>query len=169
MSQLNSTGRFSDFSIVKSVSDNHGEKYHVVLDDNNSAPIFKVLTADARIQETEVGYANCLFESDDILMLSDIRIREDVILVYQRTGWFWRFQKVRREKKNFQRRGLGSELLKCVLAFAVEKSMKKIVGKIKGVDYPKNPNLPKWYADMGFTVTMETEPAAVKGWISKEL
>jgi hypothetical protein len=51
----------------------------------------------------------------------------------------------------------------------VEKGMKKIVGKIKGVDYPSNPNLPKWYADMGFTVTMETEPSAVKGQISKEL
>ena len=169
MSPKYTTSGFGEYSKVKTISDKYGEKFHVVLDDHDSAPIFKVLTSDARIQETEVGYVNCLIESDDILMLADIRMREDVILVYRRTGWFWRFQKVKREKRDFQRRGLGSELLECVLAFAMKKGMKKIVGKIKGVDYPQNPNLPQWYADMGFTVTMATEPSAVKGTISKEL
>ena len=47
--------------------------------------------------------------------------------------------------------------------------MKKIVGNIKEVDYPKNPNLPKWYADMGFTVAREANPIRVMGRISKML
>lgn len=78
-------------------------------------------------------------------------------------------QEVKRETKSFRKHGLGSELLKCVFAFAEEKGIERIVGKIKEVDYPKNPNLPKWYADMGFVVTMETEPSAVMARISKEL
>ncbi len=47
--------------------------------------------------------------------------------------------------------------------------MKRIVAKIKSDDYSKNPNLLKWYADMGFTVTIKTEPSTVVAIISKEL
>lgn len=155
---------------MKEIFDKHGEKYQVVIDNDERHPTFKVLTADARIQETQVGYAHCLYdEGDGTLMLADIRFRDDLILVHRRTGLFWRFKKVRREPKNFQRIGLGTELLKCVFAFAKEKGMKKIVGNIKEVDYPKNPNLPKWYADMGFTVAREANPIRVMGRISKML
>jgi GNAT superfamily N-acetyltransferase len=154
---------------VKIISDKHGEKYRVVIHDDETGPVFKMMTADSKIQETEVGYANCLYEGDGILMLADIHIKEDAVLVYRRTGLFRMFQEVKREQKDFQRCGLGTELLKCVFAFAEEMGIERIVGKIKKVDYPQNPYLPKWYAEMGFTVTMETEPSAVVAKISKEL
>jgi hypothetical protein len=154
---------------VKIIFDKQGEKYKVVIHDDETGPVFKVMTVDTQIQETEIGYANCLFEGDGILMLADIQIKEDAVLVYRRTGLFRMFREVKREKKKFRHLGLGTELLKCVFAFAEEKGMERIVGKIKKVDYPKNPNLPKWYADMGFTVTTETEPSAVVARISKEL
>jgi hypothetical protein len=165
----NHASAFSEWVAVKEIADKHGQKYNVVLMDDEFGPVFKVLTADAKIQETEVGYVSCLYEGARILMLADIRFRDDLTLVYHRTGLFRRFKKVRTETKNFQRCGLGSELLKCVFAFAAEKGVLQIVGRIKSLDYPKNPNLPKWYADMGFMVTMETEPSAVVARISKEM
>jgi hypothetical protein len=166
---MESTSAFSDWVKVKTIADEHEEKYQVVLQDNEFDPVFKVLTADSGIQETVVGYANCLYEGTGILMLADIRFFDNHILVYRRTGLFWRFKKVRRETKNFQQRGLGSELLKCVFAYAEEKGIEQIVGKIKDLDYPKNPHLLKWYANMGFKVTMETESSVVIARISKEM
>ena len=160
---------FSDWIIVKTIADKHGEKYHVILHDDEFGPVFKVLIADGRIHEAVVGYANCLYEGTGILMLADICFCDNLTLVYRRTGLFWRFKKVRRETKNFQQRGLGSELLKCVFAYAEEKDIDRIVGKIKDLDYPKNPNLLKWYADMGFTVTMEAESSIAIARISKEM
>jgi len=154
---------------VKTITDKHGEKYKVVIDDDECDPVFKVFTADARIQETQVGYSNCRYEGDGILTLVDIRFLEDLILVYRRTGFFRMFQEPKREKRSFRQRGLGTELLNCVFAFAEEKGIEQIVGRIKAVDYPKNPNLPKWYADMGFTVMMEADPMTVQGRISKRL
>jgi GNAT superfamily N-acetyltransferase len=62
---------------------------------------------------------------------------------------------------NFQQCGLGSELLKCVFTYAEEKGIERTVGTVKTLDYPKNPNLLKWYANMGFTVTMAVKPLAV--------
>jgi L-amino acid N-acyltransferase YncA len=79
------------------------------------------------------------------------------------------FQRAKREPRSFRHRGIGPELLRCVFTFAVEKGMKRIVAKIKSDDYSKNPNLLKWYADMGFTVTIKTEPSTVVAIISKEL
>jgi hypothetical protein len=163
------SSEFSDGVEVKIISDRHGDQYRVVLDDGEIGPVFKVLTVDAKIQETEVGYAKCLYEENGVLMLADVCVHENVVLVRQRTGWFGVFKKAGREVKNFQRRGLGTSLLKCVLEFGVKKRLRRIVGKIKEADYPKNPRLPEWYASMGFSVTMETEPSAVKGRILKEL
>jgi hypothetical protein len=154
---------------VKTIFDKHGEKYKVVIHDDEYAAVFKVFTADARIQETEVGLANCLREGDKNLMLADIRFRHDLTLIYYRTGLFRLFQAPKWEKKNFQQCGLGTELLKCLFNFAKEKGIERIVGKIKALDYPKNPKLPKWYADMGFIVTMEAEPSAIVARISKTL
>ena len=102
-------------------------------------------------------------------MLADIRFRDNLTLVYHRTGFFRMFQEPKREVKNFQRRGLGTEFLKCLFIFAKEKGIDRIVGKIKALDFPKNPKLTKWYADMGFIVMMETEPSAIVARISKAL
>jgi hypothetical protein len=154
---------------MRIISDKHGEKYKVVIYDEKYSLNFKVFTTNPMIQEACVGYANCLHEGKGILMLADIFFKEDMILVYRRTGLFWMFQKVKRERKNFQRIGLGTGLLKCVFAVAMENGINLIDGKIKGIDYPKNEKLPKWYADMGFTVTMETKPSAIVARISKEL
>lgn len=165
----NHTSEFSDWVKVKTIFDKYGKEYHVILRDNEFDPVFKVLIADDKIQESEVGYANCLYEEDRILKLADIHMFERAVLAYRRSGLFGRFQKVKRETKNFQHCGLGSKLLECIFAFAKDKGIRRIIGKVKAKDYPKNPNLLKWYANMGFTVTMENKTSALVAKISKEL
>ena len=129
------------------------------------APQYQVVASEVIGDEN----ANVLYERDSVLIVADLHIYDDAILIYRKTGLFCRLKKERRETKNFQQRGIGRELLKYVFAVAVEKGMKQIVGKIKEVDYPKNPNLPKWYESMGFKVTMEAKKSAVIAIISKEL
>jgi hypothetical protein len=154
---------------MKTISDKHGEKYNIIIYDETSGPIFKVVTADTKIQETTIGHVYCSYREHDILTVADIHVRDEVVLVHRRTGWFWMFRDVKREKRNFRHRGIGAELLKCVFELAKAKGMRRIVGNIKKLDYSKNQKLPKWYSDMGFTVTMETEPSAVVAKLSKEL
>jgi len=154
---------------MRFISDKHGEKYVVAIDDGDCSLNFRVFTTNPAIQKAWVGHANCSYQGNGILKLADICMKDKAVLIYHRTGLFWMFQKVKWEQKNFQQLGLGTELLKCVFAVAKKKGTDRIVGNIKGLDYPKNPHLTKWYADLGFTVTMEERLSASVATISKIL
>jgi len=154
---------------VKTIFDKDGEAYQIAIEETSIGPSFRLQFQDHQKQQCFIGFANFIWNDTTTLLLADIRLNEDGIIVYRRTGLFWRFKQARREPKNFQRIGLGTPLLKYALETVKQRGGKRVVGKIKQRDFEKNPNLPKWYADMGFTVTMETEPSAVVARISREL
>ena len=150
------------------IFDKYGEAYQIAVSDD-LGPSFHIRFQNPNIQPGFIGNANFLWEDEETLLLADIRLNDKAIIVYRRTGLFWRFRKVRREEKNFQHIGLGTALLKNALEYVKQMGIKKVVGKIKRHDFEKNPNLPRWYAGMGFSVTMEIEPSAVVARISKQL
>jgi len=148
------------------IADKNGETYRIERFDRQTGADFKAFLNSTKVQKVAIGYANCCFESNRTLLLADLKIREDVILVYRRTGLFAEFKTPKRQKRNFQHLGIGTELLKCVIHFAKAKGLEKVVGKIVDGDYSKNPRLPRWYEQRGFVVTMES---ATRGQISMTL
>ena len=130
--------------------DNLGNEYEIVVDDHEFAPILKLHFCDGRFERKSIGYAN-LFDCGDALRLQDIRISDDAILI-SRSRFFFFFERHVQEARNFQRRGLGTELLKSVFQFARAKGYQSIVGEIVRRDLEKNPKLPEWYAKNGFAV-----------------
>jgi hypothetical protein len=154
---------------VKTIIDKNGESYQIAISEEGIGPSFDLRFQAKNIQQSFIGRVKFVWEDVTTLRLADIYLKDNAIVIYRRTGLFWWLKKVRREPKNFQRIGLGTALLKYALDYVKQIGVKRVVGKIKAVDYPKNPNLPRWYTSLGFKVTMETEPSALVARISKEL
>lgn len=97
-----------------------------------------------------VGYARCLVEHDQV-ELTEIKIN----------GWLERktllttlLRPLRRFRaKNYQSRGIGSKLLKEVIAYSREIGAVAIHGQLAG----HKELLAQWYARHGFEVDMATE------------
>jgi len=150
------------------IQDKEGEQYLIHLDDNGTAPIFRLKLSNPQVQDHIIGYANC-FMAGDSMLLQDILINESVTLISRQTGWFSLFNSVKREERHFRNLGLGTALLKAVIEFAKKKGVKKVSGKIVDKDYKQNPDLPNWYRSKGFEVVMVDKPSEHVADISLEI
>lgn len=154
---------------MKVILDKKGESYQITVSDDDLGPSFHLKFQDPKIQHSYIGFANFLWDCETTLLLADIRLNDKGIVIYPSTGWFRWLKRARREEKNFQRNGIGTQLLYYALETVKGMGVKRVIGKIKRHDFEKNPNLPKWYADLGFTVTMENGNSTVVAQISKDL
>ena len=132
------------------ISDNLGNKYEIILSDDENAPVLNLMLKSNGFVEMPVGYAR-FFVSGDVLRLQDLRIF-DKATFYRRSRWS-SLLGCRRVEKNFQRLGLGTQLLGAVFEFAKARYFKTVFGQIVRRDLEENPNLPKWYSKHGFAVT----------------
>jgi len=150
------------------IHDSNGAGYRIEEEEELTGPIFHLRIATPHVRSSFIGFADFLWEDENLgfLKLADIRINEAATIQFRKLSWLGILSSIRSEDRNCQRLGLGTQLLKHSLERLRARGAKRIVGNIKGHDFAKNPNLPKWYANLGFTVTMETTPSAVVGRIS---
>lgn len=146
------------------ITDSYGQKYqlHIILESEEQ------LLVD--IYDTQiVGYANCIIQHSNELSLADIRIFDQAIVfrsTFQRI-WVAAIQRAPSRTKNYQRRGLGTQLLQWVIEYARARALTRIVGDVVEQDLAQNPNLCQWYQKHGFSIT-EPPPGAPKG-IAKQI
>lgn len=88
---------------------------------------------DVVTSEDSVGYARMGCFEEGVLGLADVRIEAP-----------------------HRRRGMGSALLRHIIELAREHGLQRIRGFVVERDLNEMPNLPDWYARLGFTVTPAT-------------
>lgn len=118
-----------------------------------------------------IGYTRWKFEGDT-LALTDLCLEEASIrppAYYRDIGMFsfsfppqwWR--KINRD--DFRNRGIGTQLIALLIAYARSNGVKRIVGRLVDSDCNKHPDLPQWYRNRGFTVTLDNalgKPRAIQ-------
>ena len=147
------------------ILDKYGKKYSVIESDCDSED-FKRFNIEYR--GSRVGYANYHFEGTDVLYLDDWHIEDDAIL----PPWFscdlffcfLSFPPLRWRTVNFQKRGIGTAMIKFLADYARSKCAKRIEGEVKHHDFKDNPDLPDWYRRRGFSVVMGDEKTS---WVAK--
>lgn len=149
------------------ITDNYGQEYRVnVLEDSDD--LFHV---ELRQRRDYVGEAKCILRKD-MMELSDMRIRDDtgppesIIEHIMKNS-----VKSKVDTRSYRCRGLGTALLKFLIAYARKKQLKSIFGSIVQKDIVKTPNLVSWYEKRGFKKG-SPYPGCIKGavaWIHLEL
>ena len=126
------------------IVDKYGDAYLIELFEGDQFFAMRVYRGDVQI-----GYARCLVE-DGHVDLADIKIsgrleRNRFFVLLLRP--FRRFM-----TKNYQSRGIGSKLLKEIIAYSREIGSVSIVGSLVG----EKGLLSQWYSRHGFEVDMST-------------
>ena len=147
------------------IHDKRGRQYHVIASECNSEN-FKRFNIEYRGRR--VGYVNYHFGGDDVLFIDDLRIEDKAMhspwffldLIY----WVVSFPPERFRITNYQKRGLGTAMIKFLADYARSKCAKRIEGEVKHHDFKDNPDLPDWYRRRGFSVVMGDEKTS---WVAK--
>jgi len=139
-----------------------GREYRVTVDEHEGFTDFWVDNADGR-----VGRAHCVTEGTGRWRLLDIEIYEDSEIIdrrlLQRSSigsrlryFFGLGPKLRRNR----RFGLGSAILKLIIAHASQRGAKSLRGSIMPHDLEARPYLIHWYQKHGFR-RVESEPGDI--------
>lgn len=107
---------------------------------------------DVRARGISVAYVNCL-PLGDVLKIADLRVSHDRRIPPPfPLDWLPCFRRLA-PKQNFQRRGIGTALLRETLARAKAKGFREVFGDIAAIDLAAFPGLPRWYEGFGFEVS----------------
>ena len=132
------------------IVDTYGEAYSIELFEDDQFFAMRVYR-----DGVQIGYARCLVENDHV-ELADMRISgrlERNKLFVMLLAPFRRFM-----AKNYQSRGIGSKLLKEVIAYCREIGAASIHGHLAG----HKDLLAKWYSLHGFEVDMSAEKIVLR-------
>jgi GNAT superfamily N-acetyltransferase len=149
--------------------DRKGELYSLEIFNERSGLVLFVYIDSPHIQRAKVGYAYSILDSENGLRLADFKIEEQRTIVFRKTGLFSFLRPTKREIRHFQGLGIGTQVIKLMLESAKKLGIKRVYGEIVEVDYPKSPNLQRWYEERGFKVEMTDGNSRIKGYISMEL
>lgn len=140
---------------MKVIFDKNGAAYRIERDQDSFGPAFHLKIHDPHTQSSWIGHAKFLWDSNDTLKLADINMNPKAVIHFRKIRMLWKFSPVGRDDRNCQRMGLGTQLLEHSLECVKTMGVKRIWGNITSDDYQNNPNLPKWYASLGFDVKLK--------------
>jgi acetyltransferase (GNAT) family protein len=133
-----------DISEVLPITDKAGRVYRVGFGEAGNLWAFRVFNG-----KMEMGESICMVEGNQ-LVLYNLFISDGV-----EEGGIRAFAGGDRKAIDYRGRGLGSELLRIVIARATGRGLGRIVGNLLPKHLSKNPRLPDWYRQFGFLVTMQ--------------
>lgn len=131
------------------MTDAQGRSYqlHVTSDGDD---YFAASLMDGR---TYVGYVRCLLASAGEMALCDLTIFAEALDHRNFLQRCWdRLLGQYPRTKNYQRRGLGTLLLRLVMEEASRRRVRRITGVIVESDLSRNPHLVRWYIKHGFAI-----------------
>lgn len=151
-------------SETKRILDHQGLSYTLKIlnsydQEYNQYSVMMNLRRDKR--NCQVGQTNCIINLSGDALLGDIQIFDDVPFLSLQDKIYRLFHG--NEPTNYQKRGLGTILLKEIINFAKSRKTKKLHGSLTEKDLSKNPNLIEWFKQHGFKIeppTSEEVPSA---------
>lgn len=129
------------------IQDRLGKKYRVQVFEKPDTWCLMVYDGDV-----PVGYANCLVKVD-VLTLDDLHVSADATLpghglpLLLRNLFHYRARSV-----NYRSRGLGTAMLRLLIARASNHGFKVVEACLSPHDMAEDPTLPEWYCRRGFTL-----------------
>ena len=135
------------------IQDNYGLDYslEVLHTYNDDQTLFSVIINLVRDKlNKNVGQANLLFHSSDDALIGDLII-SDGVSVQSLNDKFYRLFNWN-EPNNYQRRGLGTKLLKYLIETAKLKGVKTLHTSLTEQDISNNTNLIDWHKNHGFKI-----------------
>ena len=149
---LNNSAAF--ISRTPFIYDNFRLKYYLKFSSSGSVASFCLYRS---YRNVSVASARLFFSSPDSFLLSDISVVSSVFfeslysrfldVVFLSTHWF--------EPKNYQKRGLGTSLLRIVVDYSRSSGAKNLCGSLSKKDIYNNPGLKDWYLKNGFFLSSE--------------
>lgn len=136
----------------KYISDSNGDEYLLSLSGDDSLFTAKLY------KRSWIGKATATLEPPDEMVLVNIIIFDDS------QGLLGSLKDMIKPKPTCRRRGLGTVLLKSVIAYARKKGVKRIRGSIVKSSMVHNPGIIQWYQENGFDVveaTSQEVPGAI--------
>ncbi|MEA2040436.1 MAG: GNAT family N-acetyltransferase, partial [Thermodesulfobacteriota bacterium] len=130
----------------------HGDEYLLSLSGDDS------LFSAKLYKRGWIGKATATLEPPDEMVLVNIIIFDDS------QGFLGNLKDLIKPKPTCRRRGLGTVLLKSVIAYARKKGVKRIRGSIVKSSMVHNPGIIQWYQENGFDVveaTSQEVPGAI--------
>lgn len=147
------------------IHDKHGRRYFVSSTDDD-LETFRRFNIEYRGRR--IGYCNYHFESDDVLFIDDLHIDDKAMrppwLFVDLIFWHGSLPPEKWRITNYQKRGLGTAMIKFLASYARSNSAKRIEGEVKYHDYKENSDLPDWYRRRGFAVNTDKD---LKGCVAK--
>jgi len=128
----------------KHIRDNQGEEYLLSLSGDDS------LFSAKLYKRNWIGKATATLELPDEMVLVNIIIFGDS------QGLWGRLKDQIKPKQTYRRRGLGTVLLKSVIACARKDGIKRIRGSVVKSSMVHNPRILQWYQENGFDVVEAT-------------
>lgn len=105
-----------------------------------------------------IGYAWCSRDQTEF-RINDLKFDGQ----FRRPRTFLGWQIGRARVVNYQRRGLGTALLRVIITHARAHGCRQIVGMISQVDLDRFSTLPGWYARFGFVYSPKPDGGIIKG------
>ena len=149
---LNNSAAF--ISRTPFIYDNFRLKYYLKFSSSGSVSSFYLYRSYRNVL---VAFARLVFSPPDSFFLSDISVFSSVFpetfysrfldVVFLSTHWF--------EPKNYQKRGLGTSLLRIVVEYSRVSGVKNLRGSLTKKDISNNPGLKDWYLKNGFFLSSE--------------
>jgi hypothetical protein len=137
---------------LRVIHDRTGHRYEVEVQSDAIHLFFEVYDRDLK-----VGHAWCI-PGGDVLKLNAIEIMNRVLPSESlRTRLIRGITGSQRPTYDYQKRGIGTVLLRLVIATAKHKGFSRIEGYVVEGDAAANPSLFDWYRRHGFVVREERE------------
>ncbi len=144
-----------------SMVDEPAEEEHQTITDKMGVPYRLCLRITGELWVIEVwdnrvlaATANCLRHNPENLHLSDILTHTGVPLPL---SWWRKLLRRRPKLKNYRGRGLGPKLLRFIVETARQSGVQQITGDLLPQSIKEWPDLPDWYREQGFEVTMTSD------------
>ncbi len=139
-------------SFPRTISDRFGNLYRLHLRSDSRMWTFSISAGGL-----PVGYAYCwLLGKTEGIRINDICIRDDIpvrrspLLAFIRSLF-----RLPVQYHDFRRRGIGTALLRAIVAAAKANGYRRVLGEVKSHDRQRFEGLPDWYSRNGFQVMRE--------------
>lgn len=139
-------------SFPRTVSDRFGNLYRLHLRRDSHLWTFSISAG-----ELPVGYAYCWLRGksegiriNDICIRDDIPVRRSPLLTFIRSLF-----RLPVQYHDFRRRGIGTALLRAIVAAAKVNGYQRVFGELKSHDRQRFVGLTDWYSRNGFQVVRE--------------
>jgi len=108
-----------------------------------------------------ISQVNCIV-NEDTLFIGDLNVFDKARVHQKFFGPIRAVLGLPPKTRDYQRKGLGTNILKFLIERAKKQKLRRIIGNLFPRDLAANPNLPRWYQSLGFEMDATGKPGMIQ-------